>query len=65
MTEEDDFAGFLGIMINCQENGQIELLQPGLSSRIISALDLGNAKPRNTLAKPGALGADKEGIIID
>merc|ERR1712197_246249 len=62
MTEEDDFAGFLGVMINGLVNGQIEPSQPGLIERIVSALDLGNAKPKNTPARPGALGSDKNGM---
>ena len=62
MTEEDDFAGFLGVMINRLDNGQIELTQPGLIERIINALDLGNAKPKNTPAGPGTLGSDKKGM---
>ena len=64
ITVEDDVAGFLGVMINRFKDGRIELTQRGLIERIVTALDLGDRKPKSTPAKPGALGSDKDGVEV-
>ena len=61
LSVEDDVAGFLGVHINCREDGTIELLQTGLIDQIISAMGLEGANPKSTPAEYGSLPADKEG----
>ena len=67
VTTEDDGAGFLGVHTNRREDGTIELVQTGLIDRIITPLDIGDQKPKNTPAAHGALTSnvgdvDEQGI---
>ena len=56
LNEEDNVAGFLGITLNYQEDGSIQLLQEGLTNRIIAVLGLDKMSSRiadtPTLATP-------------
>ena len=61
LSVEDDVAGFLGVHINCREDGTIELLQTGLIDQIISAMGLEGTNPKSTPAEYGSLPVDKEG----
>jgi hypothetical protein len=62
---EDDVAGFLGILLEKQSNGSIELKQTGLIDRIIRIMGLDEAHCRKTLAESSPLGADKEGEVCE
>jgi hypothetical protein len=59
---EDDVAGFLGVLMTHNDDGSIELTQPGLIDRIITALGLDKANPIDTPASYGGLGKDKLGM---
>jgi hypothetical protein len=62
LNEEDNVAGFLGIKMNYQEDGSIQLLQDGLKDRIAIALGLDDlAKSADTPTAATPLGADKDG----
>lgn len=61
LEEEDDVAGFLGVLVNRHTNGSIELLQEGLIQRVIDALQIDHLPPKKTPAKLGVLSSDPEG----
>jgi hypothetical protein len=61
VEKEDDFAGFLGVDIKRNPDGTVELLQTGLTDRIIAAMGLADANGKGTPATPGALGSDVDG----
>ena len=60
---EDDFAGFLGVNITRQDNGNILLTQPGLIKRILLALNLDPEHTNRafTPSKMQAFGTDTNG----
>jgi hypothetical protein len=65
LNEEDNVAGFLGIKLNYQEDGSIQLLQDGLIGRITNALGLeetSTGADTPTLATP--LGSDADGAPL-
>jgi hypothetical protein len=61
LEEEDDVAGFLGILIDRRSDGSIELRQEGLIQRVIDALHVDHLPPKRTPARLGVLGSDPEG----
>jgi hypothetical protein len=63
LEEEDDVAGFLGVLIQRHPgpNPTIELLQTGLIHRIVDALQISHLPSKRTTAKLGVLGSDPEG----
>eukprot|EP00957_Ditylum_brightwellii_P211711 15366495-Ditylum_brightwellii.AAC.3 len=58
---ESDVAGFLGIDIECQDVGAIELKQSTSIQRIIDTLSFQNASPKATPAEVAELPADVDG----
>jgi hypothetical protein len=46
LSVEDDVAGFLGILIEKQDDGSIELKQTGLINHILKVMGLEDAKPK-------------------
>ena len=63
---ETDMAGYLGVDIHRLPDGSIELLQTGLTKRILSALHLDDAGySKKTPAAYGALPKDKDGAPAD
>ena len=60
-TVEDDVAGYLGVLINREKEGEIELTQANLIDRIIAVLNLGDANPKGTLTTYGTLPKDSNG----
>ena len=60
LEEEDDVAGFLGILLERTKEG-IELKQEGLILRILRMLNLEECSPRSTPAERKCLGKDKNG----
>jgi hypothetical protein len=61
LEAEDDFAGFLGVLIERRGDGTILMTQPGLTERIVKALKIDHLPPKRTPAKHGALGKDEGG----
>jgi hypothetical protein len=61
LEEEDDVAGFLGVLVKSLPDGTIKLLQTGLIQRILDALQITGLPSKRTPAKIGVLGADPEG----
>jgi hypothetical protein len=61
LEEEDDVAGFLGVLIKKSNDGTITLTQQGLIDRIIQSLGLENTPIKLTPAEYGCLGSDKNG----
>jgi hypothetical protein len=57
---EDDVAGFLGILMNREENGSIELNQSGLIDRILRVMGLEDSHERSTPADKKGLGKHEE-----
>jgi hypothetical protein len=62
LEEEDDVAGFLGLLVQHHTNGTIELLQTGLIPRIIDALQIPHLHVKRAAAKGGVLGNDRDGV---
>ena len=60
LSEEDDVAGFLGILIHKTDEG-IELKQTGLIDRILTSLGLEDSHPKTTPAEKTPLGKDLYG----
>ena len=58
---KDDVAGFLGILLEKQPDGSIELKQTGLIDRIIKVMGLEDSLLKPTLALPEPLGKDEKG----
>ena len=58
---EDDVAGFLGILLERQEDGSIEMKQTGLIDRILAVMNLEDSKEKSTPAEAKALGKDEDG----
>ena len=58
---EEDVAGFLGVLLQKNDDGTITLSQSGLITRIIEATYLKGASTRSTPANPTPLHADKDG----
>jgi Reverse transcriptase (RNA-dependent DNA polymerase) len=56
---EDDVAGFLGILMECQEDGSIELKQAGLIDRILAIMGLEDSKEKSTPADAKPIGKDE------
>lgn len=61
LHKEDDVAGFLGVLIEKNENGLISLTQTGLIDRIITTLGLDSANSKKTPAPLEPLGLDRNG----
>jgi hypothetical protein len=61
LEEEDDVAGFLGVLVKRSHNGTIELLQTGLIQRVLDALQINHLPSKRTPANIGVLGADQNG----
>jgi hypothetical protein len=61
MEEEDDVAGFMGVLIERRRDGTILMTQPGLTQRIVKALKIDHLPPKITPVKYGALGKDEDG----
>ena len=61
LEEESDVAGFLGVHIDHRDDGSIKLSQKGLIKRIVDALNIDRLPNKQTPAKLGVLGADKDG----
>ena len=61
MNVENDFAGFLGILINHKEDGTIELTQTGLIDKILKVMGLENSHERSTPAELKPLSKDEDG----
>jgi hypothetical protein len=59
--ENSDVAGFLGIKLDRQPDGTIELKQPGLIARVINVMELNDSNRKFTPTTTDALGADKNG----
>ena len=60
---ENSVAGFLGVHIDRQENGSIELTQTGLAKRIIEALKIDHKPRKLTPAKANPLSKDENGEL--
>eukprot|EP00957_Ditylum_brightwellii_P166736 12692181-Ditylum_brightwellii.AAC.1 len=58
---EDDAAGFLGIKLDRQDAGSIELKQTALIQRIIDIIGFQNANKKATPAEVAELPADLDG----
>ena len=61
LEEENNVAGFLGILLQRKDDGTLELLQEGLIKRIIAALGLEDSMPKETPANKEPLGKDENG----
>jgi hypothetical protein len=61
LEAEDNVDGFLGVLIECWNDGTILMTQPGLTHRILKALKIDKLPPKRTPAKHGALGKDEDG----
>ena len=61
LNVESAVAGFLGILLNRNDNGTIELKQEGLIDRILSVMGLKDASIKFTLAEAKCLGKDEGG----
>ena len=63
LHEEDNFAGFLGVDIQRKDNNSLELLQLGLTKKVIEALGLSTTMSNRvfTPSEKGALIADENG----
>jgi len=61
LKEEDTVAGFLGILLEPQDDGTIELKQTGLIDRILTVMDLEDSNPKSTPAATTPLGKDVKG----
>ena len=57
---EDSVAGFLGVLIQTLPDGSVELVQEGLTDRIIKALGVGDL-PAVKVPAVEALGSDEDG----
>ena len=62
LTVEDDVAGFLGVLIQRNDDGTVTLLQEGLTQRIIDALGLKHCNGTKTPAPKAPLPRDVDGI---
>jgi hypothetical protein len=58
---EDDVAGFLGILMEHQEDGSIELKQAGLIDRILAVMGLKDSEEKSTPADAKPIGKDENG----
>ena len=58
---ENDVAGFLGILIEKQPDGSIELKQTGLIDRILKVMGLEDSSPKSTPSETKGLGKDEKG----
>jgi hypothetical protein len=61
LNVEDSVAGFLGILLEVQDDGSIELKQTGLIDRIIKVMNLEDASEKSTPADSKPLGKDETG----
>jgi len=61
LNVEDDVAGFLGVLINRNDDGTITLSQTGLIDRVVDALGLSSSNPKETPAPIESLGQDLQG----
>ena len=61
LNVEDDFAGFLGILINRKDDGTIELTQTGLINKILKIMGLENSREWSTPADIKPLSKDENG----
>ena len=62
LNVEDDIAGFLGVLLQKNEDGTVTLLQEGLTQRIISALGLNDCNGTRTPAPKAPLSKDEDGV---
>ena len=60
LKKEGDFTEFLGIKLDKQENGSINLTQSGLINKILESSDMVDCRP-NRLPATGPLGSDPLG----
>ena len=58
LEEEDDVAGFLGLVIQvqCNQDGTITLSQYGLVQRIVKALNIGHLPKKSSFINKGSSG---------
>jgi hypothetical protein len=63
LEEEDEVAGFLGVLIlrHPGTNPTLELLQTGLPQRVVDVLQIFHLPPKRTPAKLGVVRSDPEG----
>ena len=61
LTVEDNVAGFLGVDISRQDNGDITMTQTGLIERIVEALGLTHGNVKETPAAQGTLPKNEDG----
>jgi hypothetical protein len=61
LTREGDFSEFLGIKMEKQKDGSIQLTQKGLIDKIIRATDMEDCNP-NFLPATAPLGSDPDGL---
>jgi hypothetical protein len=65
LEEESDVAGFSGVSTERRSDGTIKLLQARLIKRIIEALNIAHLLTKQTTAKLGVLGTDKDGAPMN
>jgi hypothetical protein len=63
-SDSGSIANYLGIQIQEEDNGTLLLMQSGLIDRILEAMDLKNATPKDTPATE-AIGANKQSPSFD
>jgi hypothetical protein len=63
-SDSGSIANYLGIQIQEEDNGNLLLTQSGLIDRILEALDIKNANPKDTPATE-AVGANKQSPSFD
>lgn len=63
LNVEDSVAGFLGILMETQEDRSIELKQSGLIDRIVKVMDLESASEKSIPADSKPLGKDMNGAL--
>ena len=61
LEEENDVAGFLGILMEKRENGKLELKQTGLIKRILDMMGLEDSTSKSTPAEKAPLKKDEFG----
>jgi len=62
LNVEDDVAGFLGVLIQKNEDVTVTLFQEGLTQRIINALGLDDCNGTRTPAPKAPLPKDEDGV---
>jgi hypothetical protein len=65
LTKEEDAFHFLGVEVVTHDDGRIELLQKGLTAKVLKTLGMENCNPKRTPAANIPLGTDAEGDPFD